>query len=45
VGDIKEGRLAGVTTVAVTWGWHSKEKLQAAGPDLLVEEPEGLLTL
>jgi phosphoglycolate phosphatase len=45
VGDIKEARAAGVRTVAVTWGWHSREKLAAAHPDYLVDTPEGLLKL
>jgi phosphoglycolate phosphatase len=42
-GDIREARAAGVRAVAVTWGWHSRERLAAAGPDFLVETPEGLL--
>ena len=25
-GDIKESRAAGVKTIGITWGWHSKEK-------------------
>jgi phosphoglycolate phosphatase len=41
-GDIVEARAAGVRTVAVTWGWHSRERLVAAHPDFLVETPEGL---
>jgi phosphoglycolate phosphatase len=45
VGDIKEARLAGVKTVAVTWGWHSKEKLETACPDYLIEAPNDLLTI
>jgi len=45
VGDIKEARLAGVKTVAVTWGWHSKEKLETASPDYLIEAPNDLLTI
>ena len=44
-GDIVEARAAGVRTVAVTWGWHSRERLVAAHPDFLVETPEGLLTV
>ena len=44
-GDIVEARAAGVRTVAVTWGWHSREKLAAAHPDFLVETPEGLLSI
>jgi len=45
VGDIKEARLAGVKTVAVTWGWHSKEKLEMANPDYLIETPKVLLRI
>jgi phosphoglycolate phosphatase len=44
-GDIREGRAAGVKTVGVTWGWHSKEKMAAAKPDYLVNKPEDLLQL
>jgi phosphoglycolate phosphatase len=42
-GDIVEARAAGVRTVAVTWGWHSRERLVAARPDFLVDTPDGLL--
>ena len=44
-GDVKEARAAGVRSVAVTWGWHSRERLLAAHPDFLVDTPEGLLQL
>lgn len=44
-GDIKEGKLAGVKTVAVSWGWHPRAKLAAANPDYLIDSPEMLLTL
>ena len=44
-GDIKEGKQAGVKTVGVTWGWHSKEKMAAAEPDYLFDNPQLLLTL
>ena len=44
-GDIAEARAAGVRSVAVTWGWHSREKLIAARPDFLVDTPEGLLKI
>jgi phosphoglycolate phosphatase len=44
-GDIAEARAAGVRTVAVTWGWHSRERLVAARPDFLVETPEDLLRM
>jgi phosphoglycolate phosphatase len=44
-GDIKEGKQAGVKTVGVTWGWHSKEKMSATEPDFLFDNPSQLLTL
>ena len=44
-GDIKEGRAAGVKTVGITWGWHSKDKMAAAIPDYLLDRPEELLQL
>ncbi len=44
-GDIKEGKQAGVKTVGVTWGWHSKEKMSAVYPDYLFDHPEDLLDL
>ncbi|MCX5850154.1 MAG: HAD-IA family hydrolase, partial [Deltaproteobacteria bacterium] len=44
-GDIKEGKQAGIKTVGVTWGWHSKEKMAAAKPDYLFDTPQELLQL
>ncbi len=44
-GDIGEARAAGVRSVAVTWGWHSRERLAAVHPDFLVDTPEGLLAV
>jgi phosphoglycolate phosphatase len=41
-GDIREGKAAGVRTIAVTWGWHSREILIAAQPDFLIDDPEEL---
>ena len=45
VGDIKEGRAACIQTVAATWGWHSRERLEGAQPDYIVDAPEDLLAL
>jgi len=42
-GDVKEAKSAGVKAVAVTWGWHPKERLALAGPDFLIDSPEELL--
>lgn len=44
-GDILEARAAGIKSVAVTWGWHDRERLLAVRPDFLIDTPEGLLTI
>jgi len=44
-GDIKEARLAGVRTVAVTWGWHTREMFEKVNPEYLIETPDALLDL
>ncbi|SEV97175.1 phosphoglycolate phosphatase [Aliiroseovarius sediminilitoris] len=35
--DMEMGRAAGYRTIGVTWGYHSREGLIAAGADLLVD--------
>lgn len=45
IGDIDEGRAAGVATVAVTWGWHPEQLLLASSPDLVAHSPQELLEL
>jgi phosphoglycolate phosphatase len=45
VGDMKEAAKAGVRTVAVTWGWHPREKLERIKTDFLFDSPEELLAL
>jgi len=44
-GDIKESKQAGVKTIGITWGWHSKEKITSAAPDYVFEQPNDLLQL
>ena len=44
-GDIKEGKQAGIKTVGVTWGWHSKTKMAGSNPDYLFDHPQDLLNL
>jgi len=44
-GDIAEAKAAGVVSVAAVWGWHSRERLAAAAPDILVDTPQKLLGL
>ena len=45
VGDIAEGRAAGVATVAVTWGWHPERQLQESSPDRVAHAPQDLIGL
>ena len=44
-GDIIEGKKAGVKTIAVSWGWHSEEKLKKAKPDIMIHSPNELINL
>jgi len=44
-GDIREGKAAGIRTVAATWGWHPRERLEKADPDYIVDFPDDLLTI
>ena len=41
--DIQAGNAAGVTTVAVTWGFFPLSDLAAAGPDIVCDTPAELL--
>jgi phosphoglycolate phosphatase len=45
VGDIVEAKMAGVLSVAVTWGWHDRDRLAKANPDFIVDAPEELLRI
>ncbi len=45
VGDIVEGRLAGVGTIAAAWGWHPLEQLRRASPHRIAGAPSDLLRL
>lgn len=42
-GDVREAHNAGVHPIAVTWGWHSRERIMAAHPDFIADQPEDLL--
>lgn len=39
-GEILEGKAAGVRTLAVTWGYHQKKRLQEAQPEKIFEKPK-----
>ncbi|HOJ68471.1 MAG TPA: HAD family hydrolase [Candidatus Hydrogenedentes bacterium] len=43
LGDLLEGSRAGCHTIAVTWGWHDRERLRRGQPARWVEEPSDLL--
>ncbi len=45
IGDIIDGRKANVKTIAVTWGFHRKEKLQMQLPDFIADKPEELIKI
>jgi phosphoglycolate phosphatase len=40
--DIRGGRLNGIRTVGVLWGYGSEDELRSAGPDLLVQRMSDL---
>ncbi len=41
-GDIREARLAGVDTIAVTWGFHDRARLENEHPYHIVSKPDQL---
>lgn len=42
-GDIRHGKLAGVRTVGVTWGYQTRRTLEQESPHFIVDSPEELL--
>ncbi|QQG38280.1 MAG: HAD family hydrolase [Candidatus Kaiserbacteria bacterium] len=44
LGDMKEAKLAGVGSVGVSWGFHSKETLEKGKPFRIVEAPAEIPT-
>lgn len=45
LGDIREAAKAGITSIAVTWGFHSHEILQTGNPLVIVHSPEELFAV
>lgn len=41
--DMMAGKAAGITTIAVTWGFFPPHELLSLGPDLVADTPGGLL--
>jgi phosphoglycolate phosphatase-like HAD superfamily hydrolase len=42
LGDINEAAGAGVASIAVSWGFHGRERLERGKPFRIVDKPEGL---
>lgn len=40
--DIETSRNAGVSCIAVTWGFRSKEVLESLKPEYIIDEPSGI---
>jgi len=45
ISDVREGKRAGVKTVAVSWGFQDRELLAGERPDFLVDDPADLLKI
>jgi phosphoglycolate phosphatase-like HAD superfamily hydrolase len=43
--DVEAGKAAGVRTAAVTWGAGTRESLQAAQPDYMIDDLRDLLKI
>ena len=43
--DMETARRAGLTSVGVSWGFRSREVLQNAGADYIIDKPCELLKL
>jgi phosphoglycolate phosphatase len=45
ISDIRQGKAAGVRTVAVTWGFQDRDLLADEHPDFIADTPADLLTI
>jgi len=45
ISDIRQGKSAGVGTIAVTWGYQDRELLAREEPDFVLDRPDELLTI
>ncbi len=43
--DMETGKNAGVITVGVTWGFHTRESLVAAGADFIADVPDDIVRI
>jgi phosphoglycolate phosphatase len=45
ISDMRQGKRAGVKTVAVTWGFQKRELLVGESPDYIIDHPKDLLKI
>ncbi len=45
VSDIEQGKIAGVVTIAVSWGWYAIEWIRTVQPDFEAGQPEDLIDI
>ncbi len=45
LGDIEEARASGIESIAVTWGFHERARLEKGNPRAIVDTPAQLKTL
>lgn len=44
-GDVADAKISKVKTAVVTWGFHNKQKLLSANPDIIINSPDDLISL
>ena len=45
VNDIREAHKAGINSIAVNWGYHTREKLLQASPGYMIDTPEDIMAI
>jgi len=45
ISDIRQGKLAGVKTIAVSWGHQDRELRERENPDFIFDNPDELLQI
>lgn len=43
ISDIRQGKLADVLTIAISWGFQKRSLLEAENPDFIADKPDDLL--
>jgi phosphoglycolate phosphatase len=43
VGDIDEARESGIKSIAVSWGFHERERLLRSNPEVIIDDPSLLV--